>query len=159
MKTYLRLMSDRQMTVVTVPSLDFNSLHDRSLRQLTRLFQHAAERVVGTTVILDVTPVKTAGAGFLTAVHHLATALAGKQVRLVIAGDLKGLFRLAGWERRFRLYPSLVAALLAWAEWGLPANSDGSSRCPEPTNEADCDYWAVQRPDCGCRTCGSARRR
>jgi hypothetical protein len=142
MKTYLRLMSDRQMTVVTVPSLDFNSLHDRSLRQLTRLFQRAAERVVGTTVILDVTPVKTAGAGFLTAVHHLATALAGKQVQLVIAGDLKGLFRLAGWERRFRLYDSLVAAIVARAEWCSPGDPEPPVQRAPPRSSGPGLRWS-----------------
>jgi hypothetical protein len=117
MKTYLRLMSDRQTTVVTVPSLDFNSLHNERLQQLARFFRNAADRVVGRTVVLDVTGVKTAGAGFLTEIHRLSRALTEKHVQLVIVGELRGLFRLVGWHRRFRLYDSLVAAAFARAEW------------------------------------------
>ena len=115
MKIYLRLLSDRQTMVLTVPCLDFNSLQHQRLRQLGSLFRHAAEQAVGRIVILDVTPVKRAGAAFLTEVHRLASELARKQVQLVIAGDLGGLFRLAGWQRRFRLYNDLADAVI-----GLP---------------------------------------
>jgi hypothetical protein len=126
MKNYLRLLSDRQTGVLTVPSLDCNSLHDQSLRQLSKLFRHAAERFIGSTCILDVTPVKAAGAGFLTEVNRLATALAEKQIELAIAGDLGGLWRLVGWQKRFRLYDDLVAAIIASAECSPREKSEQS---------------------------------
>ena len=116
MKRYLRLISDRQTLVLTVPALDFNSLHVGNLRKLGKLFRQTAEQTIGRIMILDVTAVKSAGAGFLTEVHRLAMDLAKRQTQLVIAGDLGGLFRLVGWERRFRLFDSLAAAVMGLGE-------------------------------------------
>lgn len=113
MQKYMRLLADRQTTVITVPSLDFNSLHCESLRLLGLFFEHAAECVFGTTVILDVTAVKSAGAAFLTEVNRLAMALTAKQIQIVVAGDPGGIFRRAGWMRRFPSYTDLVAAVSA----------------------------------------------
>ena len=124
MKRYLRLISDRQTLVLTVPALDFNSLHAGHLRRLGKLFRQTTEQTIGRIVILDVTAVKSAGAGFLTEVHRLASELANKDVQLVIAGELRGLFRLVGWERRFPLYDSLAAAVMDLGERCSP-------RCPD----------------------------
>jgi hypothetical protein len=118
-------MSNRQSMIFTVPCLKFDSLQDRNLTHLEELLRRVVQQVKGTTLILDVTVVRSAGARFLTEVNRFALALARKQVQLVIAGELEGLFRLAGWQRRFRLYPSLVAAVLAWSEWRLGADSVG----------------------------------
>jgi len=123
MKRYLRLISDRQTLVLTVPALDFNSLHAGNLRKVGKLFRQTTEQTIGRIMILDVTAVKSAGAGFLTEVHRLASELANKDAQLVIAGELGGLFRLVGWERRFQLYDSLAAAVVALAE-------QCPSRCP-----------------------------
>ena len=110
MKRYVQPLSDRQTTVITVPGLDFNSLQLENLRIVRKFFAYAARRAVGSTVILDTTPVITAGAGFLTEVHRLATRLAEREIQMIIAGNLSGLFRLVGWERRYRIYENLADA-------------------------------------------------
>src|SRR5262249_2661719 len=127
MNSYLRMMSDRQTMVLTLPSLKFDSLHDQNLTKLETLFRHAIRQVAGTALILDVTVVQSAGAAFLTHVNQFADALRKRQIAIVIVGNVKGLFRLVGWQRRFPLYPSLLDALLAWKEWSQPADSTEGS--------------------------------
>jgi hypothetical protein len=147
MKRYVRLLSDRQTTVITCPRLDFNSMQEENLSRLTRFFRHAADRVIGQKVILDTTSVESGGSRFLTAVHRLATDLAQKQVQLVIAGDPGGLFRLAGWNRRFRLYHDLLAAMLSLSDRlsakdlerefdGRPRVTAGSGKTPVALDSA-----------------------
>ena len=58
---------------------------------------------------------QASSAGFLTEIHRLSKDLARKRIELVIAGDPGGLFHLVGWDRRFRLYENLVAAVMARA--------------------------------------------
>jgi hypothetical protein len=128
MKSLLRMLSDRPTAVLTVPSLKFGSLQERNLTRLETLFRQTVPRITGGTLILDVVVVRSAGAAFLTEVNRLAEALRKKQVKIVIAGDLGGLFKLVGWHRRFRCYPSLLEAFVARADWSLPAESvDASS--------------------------------
>jgi anti-anti-sigma regulatory factor len=112
MKRFFRVLADGQTTVITVPSLDFNSLSVRRMKSLRIFFTKAVRRVVGRTVILDVTGVKSAGAAFLTEVFYLAQALKQNQVEMVIAGELSGLFRLAGWNLRFKIFSRLYAAIM-----------------------------------------------
>ena len=113
MKTFLRMISDRQTMVLTLPNLDFGSLNQNNLAKLRALFRHAANRFRGQTLILDVSAARSAGAAFLTQVHEFASALDKINASFVIAGDVDGLIRLVGWNRRFRCYPSLVDAVLA----------------------------------------------
>jgi hypothetical protein len=148
MKSSLRMMSDRHTMVLTLPNLKFDSLQDDNLAKLEALFRHAVERITGTVLILDVTVVQSAGAAFLTHVHEFAESLKKKQITIVLVGNLKGLFRLVGWERRFHLYASLLDALLAWKEWSLPSEVD--KRCPAAPSRNQPRRAA---PPCECQSC------
>jgi anti-anti-sigma regulatory factor len=148
MNSYLRMMSDRNTMVLTLPSLKFDSLHDHNLAELEALFQHAVERIAGTALILDVTVVQSAGASFLTHVHQFAEALKKKEITIVLVGNLKGLFRMVGWQRRFRLYPSLLDALLAWKEWSSPGEVDDQRSSGPLRNQS-----RRTLPPCACPSC------
>lgn len=152
MNSSLRMMSDRQTMVLTLPSLKFDSLQDQNLARLETLFRRVVQRVTGTTLILDVTVVQSAGAAFLTKVNQFADSLRQNQIKFVIVGGLRGLFELVGWQRRFRLYPSLLDALMAWKEWSTPADADKSSKWePSP------DQLRRDLPPCECLSCRNGK--
>ncbi|MBS0263392.1 MAG: hypothetical protein JSS02_15730 [Planctomycetes bacterium] len=111
MTPYVRLLPDRQTTVITVPGTDYSSLRNDNLRRLRDLLRFIAEHAAGTTVVLDVTLVRHAGAGFLTEVHRFARLLHLRRFQLILAGELYGLFSAAGWHRFFLVFAGLEAAV------------------------------------------------
>jgi hypothetical protein len=135
MNAHLRMMSDRQTMLLTLPDFKFDSLQQQNLAKLEMLFRKMGEQVTGKTLILDVSRVRSAGAGFLTEVNRFASVLGVRQVKLVIAGDVGGLLKLVGWQRRFLCYSSVLDALMAWPEWCLPAAADNSTAAATPANQ------------------------